>query len=372
MLLLRKRLHDRLSEIVMWIDYSIYLVINFFRFKQFPKIINKIIVVEMYSLGDLLVATPVFEALKKMYPSAKVDALVMDSARSILDRNKNINKVLAYKTFTESKNEIKKNAYDLGIILHPGSFKVSLLLLLSGVKYRIGCAKSGITYGKGFFLNNKIRPRLLWQHKIEDNLDVVRSIAKNEVIMNHVKKRPTLIADKGAEQKILKVVARKKQPVVVIHPGSKHKTQRWYPERFAAVADYLIGKYKSTVIFTGSEDQKPQVSEIIQKIRNKVGIINLTGKTSFDEFVALLKNVNLVISIDTSTIHIASAFNVPIVALFGPTIPVFWGPTSDKHRTIWKKEVCVGCRRYECIIKTHECMRSITVNDVIREVQEIL
>ena len=369
MLLLRKKVQDKLSNLVLWLDYLVYLLLNPFRFKSYPKEVKKILIVELFKIGDLLVATPVIEALKRAYQHAELDLLVLPA--TVLENNPHVKNIIPYTTFAETKDRLKQNNYDLGIILHPGSWKISLLLLSANVRYRVGCAKSGITYGKGYFLNKKIKPNTTWQHKIEDNLDVIRSLPINQNMINLVERRPKLYLPADIETKMQKFLLGKKRPVIVIHAPSSHNTQRWHPEKFAAVADELQKEHKVTIIFTGSESEKPQIEDIISLMKSK-NFLNLAGRTSFWEFTSLLKNSDLLMSIDTSALHIASAFNTPVVALFGPTMPQFWGPTAKQSRIIQHNNVCTGCRRYKCIIKTHECMKTIIPEEVINAVKEIL
>jgi lipopolysaccharide heptosyltransferase II len=363
-----KRIEDKTRDLVMWLDYYFYAMLNLLKVKPFPKKINRILVVELLKAGDLLVATPTIKALKEKWKDAKIDVLLLPETRELLKNNVDVNKLITYTTFQETRDNIKKNNYDLSITLHPGSLKVSWLLYKAKVKYRMGCTKSGITYGKGFLLNKKIAPNNVWQHKIEDNLDVVRSIGAN-----NLNKKITLHIDKTAKKKVETLLRKYGKNIIGIHSPSQHKSQQWLPERFAEVADKLVKKYKGHIIFTGTKEDASYINNIISRTQQKQKMVNLAGKTTMQEYIAVINKLNLLISIDTGTIHIASATKTPIVALFGPTIPTFWGPSYEKSSVIWKdKEACVGCRKYTCVFnKDYECMRSITVNDVMQEVGKV-
>ncbi len=364
-----KRLEDKTRDIVQNLDYLVYLLLNPFKFKQFPKVIKKILIVELFNIGDVIVITPALKALKQAYPDAEIDVLIKPGMQQVLQNNRNVTNCIQFSSFSEILKKIKKQNYDLGIILHPGSLQVSLLLLLARVKFRVGCTKSGITYGKGFFLNRKVFPNNVMQHKIEDNLDVLRSIhisPKN----NNLELYPSV----ESEKKIKKLLSRKPHPIIGISAASKHWNQKWYPERFAEVANYYINNHNATIVFTGLEDEKIQVAEIIDKIEKKDNVLDLAGKTSLRELMSLIKNLDLLITIDSSTTHMASAFNTPVLALFGPTMPKFWGPAGKNSSYIWKeKEACVGCRKYYCIYnKNHECMKSISSKEVIEKSKSML
>ena len=192
-----KRFEDKVRDFVMWLDYVVYALLNPFKFKSFPKKVERILVVELLRMGDLLVSTPSIRALKEKFKDAKIDVLVLPEMKELLKNNSFVDEVLIYASPKRTKEVLSSKKYDLSVILHPGSFKVSWLLFCSNIKYRLGCAKSGIRYGKGFFLNKKIKPNLVWQHKIEDNLDVVRSIGGDTS-----NKQIVLPVDKVAKKKI--------------------------------------------------------------------------------------------------------------------------------------------------------------------------
>ncbi len=349
---LRFVLDDKIRNLALWIDYLIYLLFNPFKFKQFPKDIKKILVVELLEIGDLIVATPVIKTLKENYPNAEIDVLVLPSMTDVISGNKNINEIISYDD--NLVNELKQKNYDLGIILHPGSFKISLALFKGKVKYRIGCAKAGTFYGKGFFLNKKIKPNTKVQHKIEDNLDVIRPIVKNII------KKPEIFTDKNVKNK----------NYVVIHPGAKFITHNWISERFAEAADYIANKYKKTIVFTGSKKDEVLIKNIQGLMKNKS--INSVGST-IKQFFAIIKNADLVISVDTSAMHAAAAFNKPIIALLGAGVPDVWYPYTEKRAVIFKNNVCVSCWKSKCSNKENmECMKAINVSDVIKEIDKFL
>ena len=101
-----KRIEDRTRDIVQSLDYLLYITLNFFKFKPFPKEINKILVVELYNIGDILVITPLLKALRQKYKTAKIDVLLKDSMKHILSNNQNINNTIPYTNFKETKKKL--------------------------------------------------------------------------------------------------------------------------------------------------------------------------------------------------------------------------------------------------------------------------
>lgn len=362
-----KRIEDRLRDLALLVDYGLYLVFNPFKFKRFPRGIKRILVVELLQLGDLLVATPVFRALQQHYPSAQIDVLVQPETVLLLEGNPHVHTLIPYTTYTAVLQRLRQHRYDLSILLHPASLAVSWLLLRAGIQYRVGATKAGFFSGKGFFLHKKIKPTLSWQHKIQDNLDVVRALnipVKDTSLELHVQKKAAVVV-----KNFLKHL---KGKTIIIHTSSKHKSHHWMPERFARLADIFVYKYKATILFTGTKDDRHQIDYIIHHMRYYHKAHNIAGRTTLPQLIALVDAVDLVVTIDTSMTHIASARKTPVVVLFGPTMPAFWGPSSKNSRYVWKDEVCVGCRRSFCVYNKHFiCMRSIYESDVLAKIAEV-
>lgn len=362
-----KRVEDRLRDLAQLVDYGIYLVFNPFKFKLFPKKIKRILVVETLQLGDLLAATPVFRALKQYYKSVTIDVLVQPSASQLLEGNTSVVTVIPFTSFSDILSRLREQPYDLGILLHPASLKMSWLLFRAGVQYRVGATKAGFLSGKGFFLHKKLQPVIKEQHKIQDNLDVLRAL--------HIPVRDTtleLAVQKKAAAVVKNFLKHFKGKTIIIHTSSKHKSHHWMPERFARLADVLVHKYKATILFTGAKEDYHHVQYIIEHMRQRQKTHNLAGRTTLSQLIALVDAVDLVVTIDTSMTHIASARKTPVVVLFGPTMPPFWGPTAKNGRYLWKDEVCVGCRRSFCVYgKNYICMRSIYESDVLAKISEV-
>lgn len=359
------RVEDVCRDLVLVMDYIVYLIFNPFKFKKFPEKVDKILLIELLQIGDLIVTTPVIKAIRGKYKEATIDILILQEMKEVLTGNKDLNRLIPYKdNLSDLIKEIKKEKYDLGIILHPGSFLMSLVLFLSGVKYRIGSTKSGMLYGKGFFLNKKIKPNLRIQHKIEDNFDVIKSIGIGEE-----NKNPEIFITKESEEIVNDFLARNDiEKFIVIHPGANFKTHEWTIEKYAELADKVIKNYKMSVVFTGSRKDRILINNILRFMDNKA--YEFSGKTIKD-FFSIIKSAELVISVDTSANHIAAAFNKPIITLFGASNPDVWYPYSEKGKTIYKRDKCINCNKNFCFRlgdRKQECMRSITVKEVLNEV----
>jgi len=371
-----KKISNNLRIIVWYLDYFMFKLIRTFTgLKKVPFNFKNILVIELLYMGDVIAITPVLRALKQKFPRAKIDVLLRPSMKDVLIGNPNVDKLLGYdkQDFDKKFNLIIgefKGKYDLAVLLHPGvdigNYKVSKLLKNAEIPFRIGCTKVGFLEGKGFFMHRKTMPTFELKHKVEDNLDVVRTIG-----VDTADKRLELYATEGAQKYIDNLLKKegitKKDLIVVIHAAPQHKTHEWVIERFANIADELIKQYKAKVIFSGSRKDWEYNQEIINSM--KMEAINLAGKTDIKQFFATVKRADLVISVDTSAMHVAAAFNRPVIALFGAGNPRIWAPYCKNSVVIFKeKEACTSCMKHTCN-KNVLCMKSITGGDVMDAVE---
>ena len=353
-----------LRGLVWWFDYLIWIVFSPFKFKKFPRNINKILVVEQVGIGDLIVTIPTIKALKEKF-KCKVDVLVAKGMEDILYGNKYVNEVFSFGTdeikndFDKIISDLKKRKYDVAVLLHPdravGNFRISKMLFRS-VPFRVGCTRVGFLEGKGFFMNRKTRPCINLKHKIEDNLDVVKPIR-----VYTGDKSLKLFVDPAVDRK---VKSRLKGKYMVIHATPAHKTHEWFQDSFAELADKIIERYKLKVVLTGSKKDLVYNKEIVNAMKNDAYIF--TG--SLKEFFSVIRNSEFVISVDTSAMHVAAGFDKKVISLFGAGNPLIWKPYCKDSFVVFKKNKCVSCMKHRCKFKNKRhmgCMKEIKVSDIM-------
>jgi len=164
-----------------------------------------------------------------------------------------------------------------------------------------------------------------------------------------------------------------KNPTLGINPGATYgSAKRWYPEKFAQVAKYFAKDY-DIIIFGGpNETEMAKEIENILKSLHVSNITNLAGKTDIRSLCSHIAALDLFVTNDSGPMHIAAAYQVPTVAIFGPT--------RDKETSQWKNRYseivrlnieCAPCMKRECPLKHHECMSKITAKDVIKKIENL-
>lgn len=152
----------------------------------------------------------------------------------------------------------------------------------------------------------------------------------------------------------------------VLNIGATKPANRWYPERFASLAEALAERYQIQCVLTGGAEDRPGAERIAAV--GVAGLVNLVGKTSLPDLVEVLNGARFVVSCDTGPMHLAVALNTPVIALFGPADPRRTGPY--RGYVIQKTLDCIPCHRRKC--DRRDCMLAITVEDVLAGVERVL
>ena len=163
------------------------------------------------------------------------------------------------------------------------------------------------------------------------------------------------------------------QKTVGINPGASYgSAKRWYPEEFAKVASELSDQY-DIVIFGGPDEQ--DIALDIEKLLIKKDVKNyknLAGKTTIPELINHISNLDLFITGDSGPMHVAAAFEVPTVAIFGPTKDNETSQWMNEKSLIVKKNLdCQPCMKRTCPLGHHDCMKLIKAVDVLDSVKSL-
>ena len=164
-----------------------------------------------------------------------------------------------------------------------------------------------------------------------------------------------------------------KMNLIGINPGASYgSAKRWYPERFAEVISNLNNKYK-VIIFGSSDDEKSIASEILSflDLSSRKQCVDLTGKTDIYQLKELISKLDLFITGDSGPMHIASAYNIPTIAIFGPTNFLETSQWNKHKKFLIKSNLdCQPCMKRQCPLGHHNCMKqleSIEVIDVLKK-----
>ena len=163
------------------------------------------------------------------------------------------------------------------------------------------------------------------------------------------------------------------KPILGINPGASYgSAKRWYPEEFAKVASGLASQYD--IIIFGGLGEKDIAADIENELIDSgvTNYQNLAGKTSVSELINQISKLDLFITGDSGPMHVAAAFQVPTVAIFGPTKDDETSQWMNEKSIIVKKNLdCQPCMKRTCPLGHHNCMNLIKAVDVLDAVKQL-
>lgn len=312
---------------------------------------QKILIIRLDRLGDFVLTLPVIENIKAYYPDAKINVLVRPYLQKLAKMIKSIDEVIIYDGFIKTAKRVKRGGFDLAIdMLDDYPIKSVMLALLSGAPRRAGFA-GGF---REFLFTDAVYPAGGKRSMVDINLELVGKLG---------------IPVKATIPKIiLNKQANNIKPTMTIHPGAKYPSQRWGAEKFAVLAVKISESYDVDIIIIGSNEEKTLVENIIKQT---VG--NNRIKTVFPELdglVHLLAGSILLVCNNSGPLHLAAAMGIPTISMMGPTDPHLWWPQGERNIVIRKELPCSPCGFGRCGV--HECLESITVDEVFEKVKAVL
>jgi lipopolysaccharide heptosyltransferase II len=158
-------------------------------------------------------------------------------------------------------------------------------------------------------------------------------------------------------------------PYVLIGPGTRWETKIWPAPYFAEVAREVRARHGLTPVLIGMDSEVALADQVAG-----AGAINLAGRTSLSEVIALVEGAALVLMHDSGPMHLATAFNKPMVALYGPTSPLRTGPYGRRDAVMRLDLPCSPCylkRVSECP-NGHRCMRDMRPEQVLHRLEAVM
>jgi len=333
---------------------------------------KRILIVKASSLGDIVHALPTLVALRNRFPKAHIAWLVKPDWAELIEGHPDLDAAIradfSLWSWPRLISTLRHERFDLVVDLQ-GLFRSGLLARLSGAPERIGFAQgregSPWFYTQGVWLPNpQGRPwRLIEMHAVDRNLAVAVHLGAD---VSHPQFR--LGSSPGADQAIEAVLARAgvraDERLVAVAPVDRLRVRSWPLDRFVEVATVLAREPGLRVVLIGGPSERPYAEPFRQAVGER--LIDLTGRTTLPDLVAVLRRASVLLGNDSAPIHIAAAVGTRVVALFGPTSPLKTGPYGDGHVVLRKPLACSPCERSTCAnVNRYECLTSIQVQEVV-------
>lgn len=345
---------------------------------------QRILVVRAGAIGDTLMATPLIRALRRRFPDAYLGMISSRTAFDTLRYNPHLDKVFPIKY---RHCPIWLSGEKQRVVNYFRNLKLDAILSLEAHSdfTKLACqigAKRIISYDKSYKCDNLQYLAVdSGKHSIEAHL-LAGEILGAEPAGNYLECFYPSEIDEDLRKRLNGLGISEKDLVVGIHAGwggrRQHPTdtrlKSWSAERFAQVIRWLHEKFDAKVVLTGSTLDRP-LNDFIVRAAN-VPCINLAGQLSLLESAALIRRMNLYISIDSGPAHLAAAVGTPLIALLGPGIITADAPLAANAplKILYSPPPCAPCYGTALMKSCRDniCMKRIEVRDVINAVEQIL
>ncbi|MBN1566532.1 MAG: lipopolysaccharide heptosyltransferase II [Acidobacteria bacterium] len=334
-------------------------------------------------VGDAVISIPAMLEVRRLFPQAHISLLVRPWVRDIYSAVDFVDEVLEYDRDGRHRGwtgllrlaaDIKKRRYDLAILLQ-NAFEAALIAWLARIPRRIGYARDG----RSLLLTDAVAidPEVRTVHQAYYYLGILSGMGMLDPRPWRSNEFPPGVrigvrdADRSAAGEILRSHGIRESEVIVgINPGAFYgEAKRWFPDRYAAVADALAGRFNARILLFGAQSDLRAAEEVAASMKQPRVI--LAGRTTLGQLMGLIRECTLLITNDSGPMHLAAALDVPQLAIFGSTSEVATGPLSRKAVVIKHPVECNPCFLRKCPAD-FRCMKEISVREVLEAAQKLL
>jgi lipopolysaccharide heptosyltransferase II len=349
-----------------------------------PKEISKILIIRLSSLGDVILTSPLIRLLHKKFPDVGIEFLVRKEYADLVRFNPYLTNIIEFDAkdglagLAKLKSLIRYQKYDIILDLH-GSLRSNYLLIWK----RLNPFHSSSVYKIN---KNRLIRFLLVKWKINLYQKIYGCIPM--VWEKYIKTAEPLglqmddghldlflpqESEKGAEN-FLKTLPEGKWEVVMA-PGAQHFTKRWPSESYSKLITKIYKTYEVKTILVGGENDQPVIAKIMTSIPNNIAV-STSGKMPLLETAALIKRAKLVISNDSGLMHVVSALDRPMIAIFGSTVKEFGFFPNNPKATVLENtglycRPCSHIGRSSCPEKHFRCMKEIPPLLILRKIKDL-
>ena len=334
-------------------------------------------------VGDAVISVPAMREIRRIFPDAHIALFVRPWVRDVYTAVDFVDEILDYDKsgihrglpgFFKLIADLRRRRFDLAVLLQ-NAFEAACIAWCARIPRRIGYARDG----RSLLLTDAcpIDPAVHGEHQAYYYLGILSALGLPAFNPRAYRDSPPDISigvrdsDRAAARKMLESRGIPEgETVVGINPGAFYgEAKRWFPDRYAAVADALAGRYGARILIFGSTADRSTAEDVAANMKRPAVV--LAGQTTLGQLMGLLKECRLLITNDSGPMHLAAALDVPQLALFGSTSETATGPLGRQSIVIKQPVDCNPCFLRKCPTD-FRCMRNISVQQVLEAAQKIL
>lgn len=326
-------------------------------------------------IGDAVMTIPALASLRRTYPAAHITVLAKRWVGAVYRLCPHVDEVIVFDSpgrhdgvvgKIRLARELRGRGFAAAILLQ-NAIEAALIASLAGIPIRAGYN----TDARGWLLTHavKVTAAIRKFHQTGYYLEMVKALgcADAEAGDFYLSRTEQLSHD---TERLLDLYGLQGETLVGLAPGAAYgPAKRWHAERFAALADRLKEECGVQVLVLGSNADQETAQTLLSHAQHH--IVDLTGKTSLEEAMALISQCRVFVSNDSGLMHVAAVLKVPTVAVFGSTNPATTAPLGNKNIIIRRDIPCSPCLRKRCP-SDFRCMAEITVEEVYEAVRRAM
>lgn len=336
----------------------------------------RLLVVKLSALGDVIQTLPAVALIREEFPSVEIDWVVEERNGELLRGHPFLKRVYCFQKeyfknplkFISFAGKLREREYD-GILDFQGLFKSAILARTARGKYRFGFAN--YREGSVYFYNVLFRPYDPELHAVKRYFLFARKVLLylrngREIEPENLPEIPRSVPVREEIPSSFPV----KGPFIVCVPSARWLTKVWPEENWRKLIELLrMEGHFFDILFVGGKND-PQRAYFEKMACEFEGVHSFIGRLNLRELVWVMNRAELIVTVDTGPMHLASLLNRPVVALFGPTSPTRTGPWSELNRVLKTDLPCSPCFKRHC--KTLTCMKTLNPRKVAEAISELL
>ena len=353
-----------------------------------PVQLRKILVMKYFGIGSLILASPMVRALRRRYPTARIDLVTIEQNRIIAQILPIFDDLITVDTrslssvvmsMTRALRKIRREKYDAVIDAEFFSRLSSLVSYFTRARYTVGFYLPEIW--RGNFLTHPVHFNY-YRHTILAFMALAKSLGADT---EDYCIEPIVVSDQvesqvRAELQGMGVLPGQRLVCVNVNTGPLSPERRWPEEHFVELIKRILREFPQVAVtLIGASCDAPLVTRLhnlFEKEEQK-RVFNLAGKFNLWELCGLLKLSEFLITNDSGPLHLAEALRIPTVSFFGPETPLLYGPTGDDHVVFYKGIYCSPCLNVQNQKEApcngnNVCMKLISVDEVFASVKRLL
>ena len=327
-------------------------------------------------VGDVVMATPAFRALRQAFPEAHLAVVLRPYVEPILRGAPWFDEVVALedrgaRNFAAVVARLRRGRFDLGLVL-PNSFRTALEFFLGGVRRRVGYERRR----RAVLLTDPIpaprdeNGRFVPQNMVDYYLRLCQAVGCEDLSQRE-ELFITPECQRRADALLEKWAIGPEDLLVGVNPGGAFGSSKlWLPERFARVADTLAERHGARVILFGAPSERPILQAVAEAMKT-APILPEAGDVDLDVLKPLMRRCCLLVTNDTGARHYAVAFGVPVVCVMGSTSPLYTNVNLERQAIVRVDVDCGPCQKKVCTTD-HRCMTLITPEMVLEAAERLL